>query len=105
MESGHPKVWRSDAVLPVTHMFSVTEGATGVIHSAKRVAYANRDAFKNELERQVEHGILLPVDGPTEWVNSMVMAEKKNVGLRICIGLCDLNKVIKHKHYQIPTKE
>ncbi len=50
VENRHPKLWHSDAVLSVTHTFSVTEGATGVIYSAKRVAYAKREAIKNELE-------------------------------------------------------
>ena len=34
-------------------------------------------------------------DEPTEWVNLMVVMEKPRGGLRICLYLRDLNKVIK----------
>ncbi|KAK2724943.1 hypothetical protein QYM36_001408 [Artemia franciscana] len=40
---------------------------------------------------------------PTEWVNSMVMVEKKDGSIRLCIDPVDLNKSIKRPHYPIPT--
>ena len=50
-------------------------------------------------------GYLANVNEPTDWVNSMVMTEKKNGDVRICIDPKDLNMAIKREHFQIPTKE
>ena len=35
----------------------------------------------------------------------MVVAEKKDGSVKICIDLKDLNKVIRREHFQIPTNE
>ncbi|KAK2725893.1 hypothetical protein QYM36_000385 [Artemia franciscana] len=40
-----------------------------------------------------------------EWVNSMVLVEKKDGSVRLCIDPVDLNKAIKHPHYPILTFE
>ena len=101
----YPNLWRSDTVLPVRHSFTLKEDAAGVIHAPRRIAFAKRAKVKAEIDRQVKLGVLLPVSEPTEWVNSMVVAEKRDGGVRICIDPKDLNKVIKREHYQIPTKE
>ena len=46
------------------------------------------------------------VDQPTDWVNSLVIAEKSKTGkLRICLDPRDLNKAIKREHFQLPTIE
>ena len=45
------------------------------------------------------------MDRPTDWVNSLVIAEKKDGNLRLCLDPRDLNKVIKREHYKIPTVE
>ena len=45
------------------------------------------------------------VDESTEWVNSMVVAEKPNGDLRVCQDPRDLNKAIKREYYQLPTFE
>ena len=52
----------------------------------------------------VEEGILTPVNGPTDWVSSMVTVVKSNK-LRICIDPKDLNRAIKRSHYPMPTIE
>ena len=49
-------------------------------------------------------GIIKPVNEPTAWVNSMVVNEKRNGKLRICIDPRDLNKALPREHYQLPTQ-
>ena len=51
----------------------------------------------------VKQGIIVPVDEPTDWVNSLVIREKPNGSLRICLDPKDLNKAIKREHYPVPT--
>lgn len=50
-------------------------------------------------------GVIKKVEEPTDWVNSMVCAKKKNGDLRICMDPKDLNENIKREHYQIPKHE
>ena len=50
-------------------------------------------------------GIIKPVNEPTTWVNSMVVNEKRNGKLRICIDPRDLNKDLLREHYQLPTQQ
>ena len=50
-------------------------------------------------------GIIKPVNKPTAWVNSMVVNEKQNGKLRICIDPRDLNKALLREHYQSPTQQ
>jgi len=50
-----------------------------------------KDAFKAELQRLIDTGIILPVDEPTDWVNKMCVSEKES---GICIDPRPLNKVL-----------
>ena len=43
------------------------------------------------------------IDEPTDWVSSMVIVEKDNGQLRICLDPRDLNRAIKRHHYPMPT--
>ncbi|KAK2720481.1 hypothetical protein QYM36_004385, partial [Artemia franciscana] len=43
------------------------------------------------------------VSEPTDWVNAMVMVEKKDGGVRLCINPVDLNKAIKRPYYPVPS--
>ena len=49
--------------------------------------------------------IIAPIEEPIDWVNSMVVVEKPNGKLRICIDRKNVNKAIKRPHYAIPTTE
>ena len=51
----------------------------------------------------VKLGVIHRVDYPTEWVNSMVITQKPNGDLRICLDPKDLNRNILREHYQLPT--
>ena len=51
----------------------------------------------------MKSGVLVKVDQPTDWVTSLVIVEKKNGSLRLCLDPRDLNKAVKREHYRIPT--
>ena len=51
--------------------------------------------LKKELDSMEKTGVIRKVDEPAEWVNLMVVVEKHNGELRICLDLKDLNKEIK----------
>ena len=43
------------------------------------------------------------VEIPTDWVNNLVIVEKKNNALRLCLDPKPLNAVIKRERHVIPT--
>ena len=45
------------------------------------------------------------VDEPTEWVSSLVVVQKPDGSLTICMDPKHLNKSLKREHYQLPTFE
>ena len=46
--------------------------------------------------------IIDKVEGPTDWVSNLVIVEKPNGKLRVCLDPRDLNQAIKRQH-QLPT--
>ena len=54
---------------------------------------------------QIENKVIEDVSKPTDWVNSLVIREKLNGNLRICLNPTDLNKAMKRPHYPTPTVE
>ena len=49
-----------------------------VVLPVHKVPFALKEPLKRELDRLVAKGILVPVEVPTDWVSSMVVASKRN---------------------------
>ena len=45
------------------------------------------------------------MDRPTPWVNSLVIVEKRDGSLLLCLDPGDFNKAIRREHHRIPTAE
>ena len=63
------------------------------------------DKLKTELDRMKQLDIIEEIDEPTEWVSSLVIIEKADGRLRVCLDPSDLNRVTKRKYYPMPTAE
>ena len=53
----------------------------------------------------VELCIIEPVEKPMDWVNGLVVVEKPNGKLRVCLDPRPLNNAIKREHLHLPTPE
>ena len=72
----------------------------------RRVPVAKLDRVNDELKRLCDDGIIKPVTEPTEWLSNILVKEKPNGKLRICIDPSQtINKAIKRPIYTIPTIE
>ena len=91
--------------LPFQHTIQLKADAVPVIHASRRVAATLREPLKKELSRMEKLGVIHKVDHPTEWVNSMVITEKPNGDLRICLDPKGLNRNILREHYPLSKKE
>ena len=81
--------------------------AEPVIHAPRRVPIALKDKLRHVLDRMKQLDIIeeVPISESSEWVNSMVIGEKPNGKLRICLDPYDLNKATKRYHHDLPTTE
>lgn len=91
--------------LQKTHHITIDPSVPPVINPPRKIPFALRDKLKVELDRMTKMGIIKSVSEPTEWVNSLVIVEKPNGSLRICLDPRNLNKAIQREHFQIPTAE
>ena len=82
---------------------NVDKNVKPVVHAPQRIALSLQGKLEKELEEMVRQGIVAPVEGHSDWVNSLVIREKPNGSLRICLDPKDLNKAIKQEHHPIPT--
>ena len=70
------------------------------------VPVAKLGRANEELKRLCEEGIIRPVTQPTDWLSNMLVKEKPNGKVRICIDPSQtINKTIKRPKYTIPTIE
>ena len=76
-----------------------------VIHACRKVPYGVLDRLKETLCQMEAAEVIYKVECPTEWVSSLVITEKKNGKLRVCLDPRDLNKAISRQHYTIPTTD
>uniref|UniRef100_A0A8C9WLU3 Gypsy retrotransposon integrase-like protein 1 n=1 Tax=Scleropages formosus TaxID=113540 RepID=A0A8C9WLU3_SCLFO len=61
--------------------------------------------LKEELQDLQRRGIIASVDRSTDWISSMVVVQKPNGKLRVCIDPRPLNKALKRSHFPLPTIE
>ncbi|XP_029657087.1 uncharacterized protein K02A2.6-like [Octopus sinensis] len=76
-----------------------------IVHPPRRVPLELKEKLETELDRMEKKEIFTKVTRPTDWVNSIVIKEKPNGTLRICLDPRDLNKALKREYHPIPTLE
>ena len=72
------------------------------LFAARHVPLPLRDKVKQELEKMVDLGVISKVDVPTPWCAGMVVASKKNGGIRICIDFKLLNNYVQREVHPLP---
>ena len=103
--SSFKDVFEGLGTMPEVHKIQIDPAVPPVVHPPRKVPAALRNTLLQELQRLEKDKIIEKVDHPTNWVNSLVIVEKKSGGLRLCLDPRDLNKAIKREHYQLPTIE
>ena len=72
----------------------IKENFTLIVTPVERIPHALKPKVEKELKRRVDIDIKEHVDEPTYWVNGLVVVEKSNGNLRICLELRQLNQAI-----------
>ena len=72
----------------------------------RRLPVAKLGRVNEELERLSSEGIVKPVTQPIDWLSNILVKEKPNGKLRICIDPSQtINKAIRRPKHTIPTIE
>ena len=79
------------------------ENAKPVVYPVRKIALALIPKLDKELDSRLADGIIVPADEPIDCINSLVVREKPNGSLRVCLDPRDLNKAIRREHYPVPT--
>ena len=98
-----PDCFEGIGCLKKEHKIILDAKVTPVVNRARRIPLAMIDKVKAELDKMEASGIISKVDQPTEWVSSLVVVEKKDGSVRICLDPRELNKAIQREHHHIPT--
>ena len=88
-----------------THHIEIKDNVTPVVTPFRKIPLALKPKLEKELKRMVDLDIIEPVQKPTDWVNGLVLVEKPNGKLRVCLDPRPLNKAIKREHLHLPTAE
>ena len=67
------------------------------IAPSHHVPFAIQPKLKAKLERLAEIGVLMPVDGATDWVSNLVIATTESGELRLSLDPQQLNKTLKRE--------
>ena len=76
-----------------------------MVHAARKVPIELKDRLQVGLKEMENQDIIARVTQPTDWVNSLVIREKANGRLRLCLNPKDRNKAIKRELHPTPTLE
>lgn len=79
------------------------ENVRPVVKPPRRVPFSILSRLKDKLNQLVNEGIISKVDRPKNWVSNLVIIEKNDGSLRLCLDPQDLNKAIKREYCLIPT--
>ena len=72
-----------------------------VIHPPRKVPYSILGKLKEKYSQLEKIGVVQKVDKPNQWVNSLVIVEKRDGSMRLCLDPRDLNKAIQREHDKI----
>ena len=91
--------------LNTTHHIEVKDNVKPVVTPVHKVPHALKPKLEKELKRMIDLDIIEPIKKPTDWVNCLVIVEKPNGKLRICLDPRPLNNAIKREHLHLLTAE
>ena len=76
------------------YQFKIDHSLTPEVHPPRKIPLTLREKVIEELDRMEELGVIHKVDKPTRWVSSLVVVQKPNGKIRVCLDPRDLNKAI-----------
>ena len=85
------------------HHISMDPAVKPVAHPPRKIPISMFEKLKAELEKMKKLDVIEKIDEPTNWVSSLVIIEKPDGNICLCLDPKDLNKAIKRHHHPMPT--
>ncbi|XP_031350604.1 uncharacterized protein K02A2.6-like [Photinus pyralis] len=101
----YPQVFSGLGCFPSEHKIVLKQNYLPHVQAVRRIPQALHQRVKHKLIDLESQGIIRKVEKPTEWLNPLVIVEKKNGDLRLCLDPKFLNQNIQREHFLIPTAE
>ena len=103
--SEYSDVFEGLGCLPGTTKIHLKPNSVPKVDAPRKIPFKLSEKFKAELNKMVDMGVIEKVKEVSEWVNSVVLVEKSNKSLRVCLDPRSLNKFVMRPQYQFPTIE
>ena len=99
----YSKLFKSlESMIPELHI-KLNDNTSPIVLPSWKIPIGLLEKLKKELDNMEKTGVIRKVDEPTELVSLMLVVEKANGELRICLDPKDLNEEIKREYYELPT--
>ena len=83
----------------------IDENVQPVAQPVRRIPFSRRAKVTEKLEELLKLDVIEKVEGPTSWVNPLVVVEKPNGDIRICLDMRQANQAIVREKHPVPTVE
>ena len=84
--------------------FHIDPEVEPIAQPVRRIPFSRRSKVIQKIEEFIELDVIEKVEGPTGWVNPLVVVEKLNRDVRI-LDMRHANKAIKREKHPVPTAE
>ena len=75
-----------------------------VVQNHRRVPFHVRKDIEQQLQKDMDRGVIETPTGPTPWVSPIVVVPRKTPGnVRVCVDMRAANKAIKRERHSTPT--
>ena len=101
----YPDNFKGDGELGPEYDIQLNPNVEGTVQYPHKIPYAKLKPLKTTLHKLQERGIIADTEGPTQWVSNLVITNKKNGTIRLCLDPKPLNKAILREHFIIPTPD
>ena len=96
---------REMGTLNTTHHTEGKYNVKPVVTPVQKVPQVLKPKLEKELQQMVNLDNIELFEKPTDWVNGLVIGEKPNEKLHICLDPQPFNNAIKHEHLHLSTAE
>ena len=83
----------------------IDESVQPVAQPVRRIPFSRRAKVNEKLNELLKLDVIEKVEGPTSWVNPLVVVEKPNGDIRICLDIRQANQAIVREKHPVPTVE
>ena len=100
----YPDIYKGLGCLEGTCKIQLRENCVPTVYPARKVPQSQKQKLKKELDRLVQTGVLVKAERPTDWVLPLVIVEKPNRNLRLCLDPMYLNEYTRREHCHLPHR-